>query len=218
MNRTISVKGEGRLSAAPDLVTLSLTVSVLDKDYAAASDKTAAQTDSLKSALLKAGLGAGALKTAAYRVNTEYESEYVDNRYINKFAGYRCTHSLTAEFALDMKLLNAVLTAVAGSGAEPEISVSFSVSEPESLQSELLARAAVDARTKAKALCAASGAELGEIVRINCGAVPPVMTSNTEYAMSRDCLKAVGAAPRAADIDPADIDLRAEAVFVWEIK
>ena len=75
MERTITVRGTGKLKLKPDLTVINLTVKSLDRDYTAAMDEAASRLQSLTAALISAGIGEKSIKTRNFFVNTEYEGE-----------------------------------------------------------------------------------------------------------------------------------------------
>ena len=147
MKRTITVKGVGSVSAKPDYITLTLSITEKDMDYEKALEGAARRIAQLEGAAEEAGFEKGALKTLHFNVSTQYEGvRDKDGNYQNVFAGYACLYRLKLAFGLDSKRLAAVLTAVAASGAEPELNISFTVKEPARVSEALLASAAANAR------------------------------------------------------------------------
>ena len=56
-----------------------------------------------------------------------------------------------------------MISAIANSGANPELSIAFTVRNPAKVSEELLESAALNARAKAEILCRASGSEMGQL-------------------------------------------------------
>ena len=132
---------------------------------------------------------------------------------------YACLYRLKLAFGLDSKRLAAVLTAVAGSGAEPELNISFTVKEPAGVSEALLASAAANAREKAQVLCRASGVELGKLIRIDYSWDELNLVSPTRYELADCAMPLMAAGKRCApEIQPDDIDLHDTAAFVWELE
>jgi len=216
--RTITVRGTGKLNLKPDLIILSLSLGSTDKNYEKAVNKSAEALGKLKNALAGAGFDKDELKTSHFGIDTEYEG-YTDKngQYRNRFKGYRVTHSFKLEFDFDSRRLSDSIGAIASSVAEPELSIRFSVKDKDAAASALLENAAVNAKNKAEILAKASGVSLGELVSIdyNFSSLDPV--SPTVYGMDRNCMK-MSCAAESIDITPEDIDLTDSASFVWEIK
>lgn len=217
MSKSITVKGVGSVSARPDYIVLSLSVTARAQDYDRSMEDAAARVDLLGAAAQRVGFEKDALKTLNFRVNTVYDSVRGDDgNYRSVFAGYDCSYRLKLAFDFDSARLSDVLTAVAGSGAQPELSISFTVKEPEKVGEALLASAAANARQKAEALCRASGAQLGELLTIDYQWNQLNVVSQTRYEVE-DCVMPMMAKCRAPELQPDDIDLHDAATFVWAI-
>ena len=88
MNRTITVKGIGNVSARPDYAVISMEIESKAKEYAKAVELAAENIDQLTNTLMGAGFEKEALKTTNFNVRTEL---------INILAGQRaigCCHCL----------------------------------------------------------------------------------------------------------------------------
>lgn len=220
MKRTITVKGVGSVSAKPDYITLTLSITEKDMDYEKALEGAARRIAQLEGAAEGAGFEKGALKTLHFNVSTQYEGvRDKDGNYQNVFAGYACLYRLKLAFGLDSKRLAAVLTAVAASGAEPELNISFTVKEPAGVSEALLASAASNAREKAQVLCRASGVELGKLICIDYSWDELNLVSPTRYELADCAMPLMAAGKRCApEIQPDDIDLHDTAAFVWELE
>jgi len=220
MMKTITVKGIGSISAKPDYITISLSIDAKDKEYEKAMLQASERIESLKTAVKTFGLAESDLKTTSFNVSTDYDNvKDRQGNYQRVFAGYVCAYRLQVSFDFDAKLLAKALSSVASSGAQPELSISFTVKEPAKVTEELLANAATNAKEKAEILCRASGAELGTLVSIDYNWGEINIVSQTRYDME-DCIQPLMAMGKscAPEIELDDIDLSDTATFVWEIK
>ncbi len=218
MERTITVKGVGSVSAKPDYVVLLLSIDAEDKEYEKALEDAAGKIDLLESAARRMGFEKGALKTVSFNVNTQYENAKDRNGDLRRvFAGYLCSTRLKRACDLDSKRLAAVLTAIAAGGADPELHISFTVKDPAKVSEELLSSASANAREKAQILCRASGVELGKLVRIDYNWNELNIISPTSYGMEQRIMPMMAESRSVPEIEPEDIDLRDTATFVWEI-
>lgn len=219
--KTVTVKGVGRVSAPVDTVELSFRIWAKNKSYDRALEAADKKTAALESALRGAGFPAESFQTAGFHVNTEYESVCDEKgNYQTVFAGYCCSYDQLLRFDFDPARLGEALGAVAGSKAQPELQVRFTVREPEKLEAELLRAAAESARARAEVLCAAAGRRLGELQRIDYDVNRLDFRSETVMEME-DCAAQMAGGVRAkrlsANFRPQDVDLQDTAVFVWEI-
>lgn len=219
MNRTITIKGVGRMSLKPDQTVVSLTLKTVNTVYDKAMDEAAKQLEQLRNAITGIGFAKDDLKTTGFDVGTEYESERDKNgNYTRRFVGYRVTHQLKLEFDFDSGRLSKVLGAIAVCIAEPELNIQFTVKDREAVNAVLLESACSNAKAKAKILTKASGVTLGELVSVDYSWGELHLYSPTRYEMETDCLMKISAAPTAMDIEPDDIDISDSVTFVWEIK
>lgn len=219
MKRTITVKGVGKASVRPDYVVLNITLNAVNKDYEAAAALSAEQTESVKAAAEKAGFERGDVKTADYRIFTEYESVMDEKGFCrNEFAGYRCVHQLRISFDFKQERLAGILSAVGACEAQPEINILFTVKDTGAVSSMLLRDAAKSAKKKARVLCAESGVKLGRLVSIDYNWNEKSFASNTCFEMGSCAPMRAGGAKFRADIAPDDISVSDSAAFVWEIE
>lgn len=217
MAGTITVKGTGSVTAAPDYVVLSLTLEAHSMDYGETMENGVEQLGLLTGALCCAGFNKNDLKTVGFNVRTDYRGEQDEHgMYTNVFNGYVCTHQLELGFDMDSERLSDAIEAIAYCIASPMLSIRFTLKDSTAVKEELLASAAENARRKAEVLCRASGAALGKLVSISYDWVDLDIRSNTEMCMEDGCVaKGMRAAMR---FSPNDIRLNDSAVFVWEIE
>ena len=220
MTRTITVKGTGSVSARPDYIVLMFSVSARDMDYEKAMEEASGRIAALEAAVRETGFEEGALKTAGFNVSTQYESAKDDcGNFQSVFAGYSCFYRLKLAFDFDSGRLADVLSAIAGSGTNPELNISFTVKDVAKVNEALLASAAVNARTKAEILCRASGAELGQLISIDYRWNERDIISPTQYSLENGAMPMLAAKGRCVpEIRPDDIDLHDTASFIWELQ
>ena len=220
MMRTITVRGVGNVSAKPDYISISMTIESVENDYDKAMDGAARRIENLKAAAVSVGYEKETLKTISFNVETRYENvRDRQGNYKREFAGYACVYRLKLAFDFDSKQLAKVISAIANSGANPELSIAFTVKNPAKVSEELLESAAQNARAKAEILCKATGAELGQLISIDYNWGELNIVSRTSYEME-DCLMPLAAMDKccAPEIEPDDINVSDTVAFTWEIK
>lgn len=214
--RTITVKGIGAVSVKPDLIVLRLSMETAEYEYDAAMKAAAEKIDFLNKALEAAGFEKKSAKTADFRVRADYDRlNDGKGNYTSVFMGYKCRHELKIEFDFDTKRLAKALSEISKCIAKPEISIDFTVKDSSAVSGELLKAAVKNAREKAKILCAASGAKLGELLSIDYNWGELHLYSATDYDVEGKCMM-LGAADD-MDIEPEEIKARDTATFAWEI-
>ena len=218
MAKTITVKGIGRVTARPDYVVLSMALETKDMDYGKAMSGAALHLEDLDRALTGVGFGKDDLKTTNFIADTSYTNvRKPSGEFERVFDGYAVRHNLRLAFDFDMARLAETLAAVTGCLSNPDLSVSFTVKDPSSINKEMLRSAAANAREKAEVLCQAAGVRLGELLAINYNWEELNIVSNTRYAMAEDCL-AVPGMVKSMSIQPDDIDVSDTAAFMWAIE
>lgn len=218
MERTITVKGTGKVSARPDYVVLTMHLQSRAMEYEKAMDGAALQIGQLQESLQTAGFEKASVKTTNFNVRTDYNNVQKPNgAYAREFNGFVCEHHLKAEFDFDSARLAQTLAAAAGCPARPELSVAFTVKDTDAVKEELLRAAAENARKKAELLCEASGVGLGKLVTINYNWSEAELYSPARYALAENCASAKSLM-RSVDIEPDTIDVQDTASFVWEIE
>ena len=219
MNRTITIKGIGKLSLKPDQVVVSLTLKATDKNYDKAMDTAAKHLEQLRRTLVGIGFTKDDLKTTNFNVGTEYENERdKGGNYKRVFIGYSVTHQLKLEFDFDSHRLSQALGAIAACIAEPELNVQFTVKDKESVNAALLESACVNAKVKAVILAKASGVTLGDLISIDYNWGELHLFSPTRYDMEDACMRLSSATPTSIELEPDDIDVSDSVTFVWEIR
>jgi uncharacterized protein YggE len=216
MNRTITIKGTGKVSVKPDLIIITMCLESHDYEYEKTMKLAAESINILQNAIEKAGFNKDNLKTTDFNIRTHYESyRDKDNNYKSRFDGYICEHGLKLEFDFDTEVLSNLLTAIGKAMVEPNLNIQFSVKDKDAVNEELLIRATENAKSKAEILTKASNVTLGDLISIDYNWGDLYLYSNTNYNMEDRCMAFKTSAP---DITPDDIDVSDTVTFVWEIK
>lgn len=219
MPRTITVKGMGRVTTAPDYVVISMSLEAHEQDYEATMELAAKKIEQLNASLEEIGFEKKAVKTTNFNVRTDYERVKDRNgNYKSVFNGYICSHRLKVEFDFETKRLAQTLYAISRCLAQPELSISFTVKDPSAVNKELLKSATINAKEKAQILCEASGVELGQLLTIDYNWGELNIVSHTDYMLEEKCMAMPVGGLADMDIEPDDIDVSDTATFVWEIK
>ena len=216
MERTITVRGVGTASVKPDFIAVTFNIVSKDMEYSKSVENANRRIEMLQKAVVSSGFAKEDLKTLSFNVRTNYEGETDEHgRYRNVFAGYVCRYTLKLSFDMDAKRLAETLTAISDSGADAEFSIKFTVKNPERVSEELLRSATENARQKAEVLCAASGAKLGTLLKIDYDWTNINVFSASAYTMEME--RGVAAAGAVPEFEPEDIESSDSAAFIWEI-
>lgn len=212
--RVIIVKGTGTASRAVDLVTISTTISSLDKNYENAFYQTNNKTNKFINALLDIGHIEEDIKTTDFNVKRRDE-RYEDARgnYKYRFLGFEVSHKIKIDFYFDKKFLSKTINKISATDVHSTLSFSFSVKDQDSLKKLVLKNAALNAKEKANILAIASGVSLGDVLKINYNweEINFYSRSNFDiianYNMDMD-----------ASINPEDVEVEDTVTIIYEIK
>lgn len=217
MNRqTVTVKGTGRKSIKPDLITISLTLSAKNTDYSALTSLEAEKSEEVAKALSDIGFSKEDIKTSSFNIQTEYENyQDEDHSWKRRFAGYSVNHGLNLSFDYSMKLLNSVISAISScKKADPAFSIGFGVKDKTEASDELLKSAVNDARQKASAIAEAAGLTLEGIESIVLDENQPSFASPTALMRTAGEAEMYRGAAK-IDITPEDIVSEMSVTVLW---
>lgn len=218
--RTIRVTGKGMLRVKPDVMRITLSLEGTDMEYGKTLEQSARETEKLKELMAEFGLERSSLKTLRFDVDTDYRREKVGDSYESRFAGYKYEHVMKVEFSADRERVGKILYALAHCPMQPEIRLSYTVSDPEGAKNELLSRAVTDAKEKACVLTQAAGVRLGSIQNIDYswGEIEFEMRPMQNMMMA-DALPCPtgGQGSYDLDIEPDDEEVTDTVSMIWEI-
>lgn len=219
MRRVITVKGVGSASVKPDYITISMTIESMRKNYNEAMEDAAQRIEKLQEVTIQSGYEKAALKTLSFDVDTRYEiAKDRQGNFKREFSGYAVVYRLKLSFDLDNKQLAKVITAISESGAKPEMSIAFTVKNPEKVNEAVLISATQNAKLKAEILCTASGNKLGALLSIDYNWGELNIISRTHYEAEDGLVAPLMAKPNTPDVEPDDIDVSDTVTFSWEIQ
>ena len=210
--RGISVAGEGRVTAKPDLVLITLGVTALRPTVAEARESAAASLTGMIDAIKAGGV-------AEKDIQTQQLSIYPDYDYSNDggqtLLGFRVSNTVTAKLRDVDKTGDIVDAAVAAGGDEATVQgIAFTIDDPEKLREEARGAAIADAKRRAETLAYASGVEIGEPLTISEGGVfePPIYYDRAAGAADSSQINA------ATPIEPGQLDIVISVNVTWAFK
>ena len=170
--RTISVRGNGRVDVPPDSIIISIRVETDYKEYDKAMLLASNKIERLNQKFAEAGFNINDLKTKRFSINTKYIDDLrlrSDNTVKSKLLeNYTCRHDLKIQFDFDTARLSKAIEVITGYDPDPKFSINFTVKDIETVKDEILKKATADAKRKAEVICNASGVTLGELIGIDC--------------------------------------------------
>jgi uncharacterized protein YggE len=161
--RTITVVGEGQVSAPPDTAQVYIGVQVSEVDPKTATEKAAQDMNALLAALKGEGI-------AEKDIQTSYYSVYVDRPYgpqgPTDEAIYQVSNNVQVTIR-DLDKVTDILGVAIEAGANNINSVDFRLADTSKLQTEARAKAVENAQAKAQELAELNGVAVGEVVSIS---------------------------------------------------
>lgn len=167
--RVISVSGEGRVFARPDLALITLGVELSDPDLSTVQQQANQRMDAVFAELESRGIPEDKIETVTYSIWVERDYERPDQ----PITGYRVTY-LVEVHVQPVDRAGEIIEAAVSAGANTVPGVSFTVADPAALLRQARERAMADARDKAAHLAQLAGVSLGAPVRIAEGSAYPV--------------------------------------------
>lgn len=204
---TIRVQGHGSIATLPDIAVLSLKITSEDRDYGKTIEGLNTRLSALRHSVAEGGENATALKTTFFSVSIR--NDYVKDRHV--FRGFCGDHRLELRLAFNEDRLAKVFLAISSSHSKPELSIAFTVSDPEAIRHRVLERAVKNARQRAEIIAAVARQTLGTITEIEHG-YTEIRVSSEQYAL--DSLALSEAAP---EIAPSEIESTDTVQITWEI-
>lgn len=206
MGAKLTVTGDGRATAQPDMVTITLGVSTQAPTAAEALSQNSAQQSKVIDLLKADGIEARDIQTAG--LNLSPQMQYADGQ-PPKLTGYSAQNTVTVRVR-DISALGAILDKLVGAGANEINGISFSRADMTEAQNTARANAVADARARAEVMAEAAGMRLGALR----------MLSDAPIAMPgpgpmRMMAKGVASAP--APVEAGELEVTAQVNAVFEL-
>lgn len=206
---TISVTGDGRAFAAPDIAELSLGVQTGRLPTAkAAMEKLGQSMTAVTEALEKAGIAKDDISTEYFNLNPAYD--WTDGRQVAR--GFEANQSVRVKVR-DLDSASDVLAAATEAGANQVGGISFTLDDPDAKQAEARAEAITEAKEKAERLADDLGVELGDLVGFSEGGFggPPIL-------MRADAMGMGGGGDSAAPLPSGQQEITVQVTLTYEVE
>jgi uncharacterized protein len=201
----ISVTGEARISAPPDLAQIDAGVTTDARTAREASEANNASMGKVLLALKGAGIDEKDYQTS--RLSLQAQNSPARPGVPSTIVGYRASNRVTIRLHDVGKLANVIDTLVSA-GANDIGGINFMVSQASKLLDEAREQAIADARRKAEIYARAAGVTLGAPLSITEGGIPAPIVFR----------KMAGTAPESAPIAPGEETLQLSVNVSWAIK
>ncbi len=207
----LTVSGEARVAAVPDLATITLGARGRGETAIEAMNTTSLAVDSILARLAALDVAARDIQTTQLRVNEQ--SRWDQDKEQDVFIGYLATNTVQVRVR-DLDRIGELLSAVLDDGANDLQDLSFGLQHPREVEDEARRRAVADAQAKAALYAEAAEVTLGDILSIKDSAEPLVRS-----IAAAEQMVIVEEAPAAKDVPVAagEIEVRAEVTMVFAI-
>lgn len=159
---TLTVTGQGSVSAVPDLATMSLGVTQTERDAKDAMEAAVKDANAMLASLRASGLEEKDIQTGRVSLNSVWD--YTGNR--SRITGFTASISMNVVLR-DLDRIGEVLSVVTDIGGNRFGGFSLGLEDDSALQSLARQEAVTDALAKAQDYAVAAGVTLGDILSIN---------------------------------------------------
>ena len=162
--RTISVAGQGKVSAAPDIVYIRTGVTTESREAQAALAENSRAMQRLLALLQQRGVADRDVRT------TNFSVEPIAKR--NKpstgveFSGYRVDNQVHVRLQ-DVEQLGEILDALVAAGSNRVAGIEFALRDPARILEEARKQAIADARARAEVYADSAGVRVGSVISIS---------------------------------------------------
>ena len=161
MEKTITIKGVGSISAIPDYVVISMFVDSDGKEYDEAIEIAKNKMEQLTETLVSVGFEKTDIKTISFFASAKTKTDRGQDGFLEDvFCGFRVSHYIKVEFSFEPQRLSDMLSAISKCEVKPVLSVDFTVKDSFAINEKMLKAVAADARKKAETLCEELNVEL----------------------------------------------------------
>lgn len=165
---TLSVSGQGAVSAAPDMATITLGVSERAESAKVAMDAVSNSLGAILSRLERFGIAERDIQTSDLSLGPVWNNRASSGA--PEVTGFEASNRLTVRVR-DLDQLGVILEAALQDGANRMNGLQFGLSEPRPLEDEARRAAVADALAKAQLYAEAAGVTLGPILSISEGGI-----------------------------------------------
>ena len=185
--RTISVSGQGSISAKPDLATINTGIVTTATTAGAALKANSSAMESIIATIKDRGIAKKDLQTSNFSINPEYQRDQPCGQR-PKIIGYQVSNSLSVRVR-DLENLGPLLDALVTSGSNRISGIQFSNENPEKYLAGARRAAIENARTRAELYADAAGVKVGKVLTISEQSVTiprPQLMERMAFAMAAD--------------------------------
>lgn len=210
---TVSITGEGKVSAQPNIASVQVGLVTDNADVAAAQKENTGKMNKMILAVKALGVADADVQTSQYQIFPKYD--YTNGK--TTISGYTVSQSVTIKIR-DLSKISAVLNATGQSGANQVSGLQFTIDDPASLEAQARDKALVQAGQKARVLAQALGVNLVRVVSYSeyapQGGPMPMFARGAEVGIGGG----IDASAPAPSIQPGSNEIKVNVNVVYEIE
>lgn len=208
---TIAIAGEGKVTAIPDVATVSLGLETKNLNISKAQQENTDKINKLIDRLKALDIKKEDIKTTSYSVFPDYN--WVTGRQI--LEGYKVSQNVLVKIRNFDKIPEA-LNLIGELNLNQVGGLNFTIDEPEKYRQEARLLALENAKQKAEALAKAADVKLGKLVSFTeSGYQPPIYYRDNAYMLEA---KAVGGAAPAPQVEAGSQEVTVNVSVTYEVK
>jgi len=215
---TMSVSAEGKVSAAPDLATVTIGVMTQGTDAVAVKNDNNSKVGKIVDFLKKQGIDEKDINTSQYYFYPQ--QDYSNGQ--TRITGYQGNQTITVkvhQLEKNESKLEAIMDGSVNVGANQIQGVAFTFEDPNELQQQARKDAIEKAKIKAQELAQEAGLTLGKVVSVseNSGYMPgPIPYASDAYGMGGGGM--ASSKSIAPSIERGSQDITQTMTVVFEVK
>lgn len=207
---TISISGEGKATAMPNIATVTIGFSNDKPTVAEAQKENTVKMNNIIASIKILGVEDKDIKTSNYNIYPKYD--WISNK--NILSGYTVSQSVDVKIR-DTKKISDILKVAGEKGANQIGSLNFEIDDQAALQAEARQKAIDDAKTKAQTLAKQLGVKFSKIVSFSESNYQPVMYKSA-YATDLG-MGGGGESVPAPSIQSGENEIKANVTITYEI-
>lgn len=204
-----NVRGEGKVSAKPDIAKLSVGVQANAPTVKGAQDQINGTINKVSTSIKQLGIDEKDIKTENYTIypNIDYSGT------LQRITGYSATTNLSIKIR-DLDKVNLVVDAASTSGANQINGLNFELEDKKKFENEARKKGVEDAKSKSQKAAKAAGFTLGNLINYQEsieGVSPP-------YPVPLNAAPLEARAEKATQIEPGSSEVRVVVTLSYEIR
>lgn len=208
--RTITVNGEGEVTAKPDVAVVNLSVVAQGNSVSDVTQDGNERMNKVITAVKGLGVSENDVKTVSYNLRPEYKYPENQKAFI---AGYKLDQTLQVKVR-DLSKVEDVVDQGVQAGSNQIGQLNFEIDDDSQLRAQAREEAFADSRMKAEAMAKAAGVSLGRVITFSEGAdynYPQPVYARADYAMAEE-------AAMAPSIETGSQDVKVTMSVTYEIE